>query len=129
MDKSLAKYLLPSGLALGLLVVLKAQNQEETPAAPVTPNQPGARPARPVVRPRSVVTPPPSAAAAAAPATAAAAAVVAPAEAMPAPVSAAPVPVVPVAVPVPAAVADEAEGGGVTTLRGRTTGRAGRAPG
>ena len=27
------------------------------------------------------------------------------------------------------AAADESEGGGVTTLRGRTTGRAGRAPG
>jgi len=70
MDKSFAKYLLPAGLALGLLVVLRAQNQDP-PAAPAqpgaTPAQPGVRPGRPVVRPRTVVTPPPAAPAAPAP--------------------------------------------------------------
>jgi general secretion pathway protein D len=61
MDKSFAKYLLPAGLALGLLVVLQAQNQEPTPS-PAPAAEPGARPARPIVRPRTVVTPPPAAA-------------------------------------------------------------------
>lgn len=66
MDKSFAKLLLPAGLALGLLVVLQAQNQEPPPAPGATPAPAGPRP----VRPRTVVTPPPTAATPATPAAA-----------------------------------------------------------
>ncbi len=69
MYQSFAKYLLPAGLALGLLVVLRAQNQDPQPPpqppTTTTPGQPGSRPARPVSRPRTVVTPPPASPAAA----------------------------------------------------------------
>ena len=65
MDKSFAKYLVPAGLALGLLVVLQAQNEEPAPTPPTPPpaGQTSPRPNRPITKPRTVVTPPPAAAA------------------------------------------------------------------
>ena len=57
MDKSAAKFLIPAGLAVILLVVLRAQNQSPTPPSETAPAQ--NTPRRSTVRPRTVALPPP----------------------------------------------------------------------